>query len=105
MSVDKGNVLSLANCMALEHDSDTALARAVRAAGSQSAFGRLIGKRQSVINGWLDRGDLLPVEFVETVEKATGVSRHDLRPDLAHLFAASPSTLAGGDLTGWKMAR
>lgn len=73
--------------MALEHESDTALARAVRVAGSQSAFGRLINKRQSVINGWLTRGDLLPIEFLETVEGATGVSRFDLRPDLAHLFA------------------
>lgn len=78
--------------MALEHESDTALARAVRAAGSQSAFGRLINKRQSVINGWLTRGDLLPTEFLKTVEKATGVTRFDLRPDLADLFAGDDQT-------------
>jgi DNA-binding transcriptional regulator YdaS (Cro superfamily) len=88
--------------MALEHESDTALARAVRAAGSQSAFGRLIHKRQSVINGWLTRGDLLPAEFLETVEIATGVSRFDLRPDLAHLFArerqSPPRASSRGDL-------
>lgn len=68
--------------MALEHESDSALARAVRAAKSQSAFGRLIGKRQSVVSGWLRDGKHLPAEHVLTVERETGVSRHDLRPDL-----------------------
>jgi len=84
--------------MALEHESDTALARAVRAAGSQSAFGRLIGKRQSVINGWLDRGELLPSKFVETIEEATGISRYDLRPDLAHLFSGDAAPSRGRSL-------
>ncbi|SEI69110.1 DNA-binding transcriptional regulator YdaS, prophage-encoded, Cro superfamily [Sphingobium sp. AP50] len=68
--------------MALEHDSDSALALAVRAAGSQSAFGRLLGKRQSVIFGWLRDDRPLPAEYVFTVEEATGISRHDLRPDI-----------------------
>lgn len=68
--------------MALEHQSDSPLACAVRAAGSQSAFGRLIGKRQSVIFGWLRDDRPLPAEHVFAVEDATGVSRHDLRPDI-----------------------
>lgn len=67
--------------MALEHESDSALARAVRKAGSQSAFGRLLGKRQSVVFGWLQRG-ILPAEMVLAVEAATGISRHELRPDI-----------------------
>lgn len=67
--------------MALEHDSDSVIAMAVRKAGSQSAFGRLIGKRQSTVAQWLKAGRL-PPEHVLAVEEATGVSRHDLRPDI-----------------------
>lgn len=68
--------------MALEHLSDSSLAKAVRYAGSQSAFGRLIGKRQSVVFGWLRDNRPLPAEHVLAVEHATGISRHDLRPDI-----------------------
>lgn len=68
--------------MALEHDSDSALAKAVRKAGSQSAFGRLIGKRQSVVHDWLRDNRPLPAELVFQVEAATGISRHELRPDI-----------------------
>lgn len=68
--------------MAIEHETDSALAKAVRAAGSQSAFGRLIDKRQSVVHDWLREEKQLPAEHVLAVEAATGVSRHDLRPDI-----------------------
>jgi len=67
--------------MAREHDSDSLIARAGRAAGSQSAFGRLLGKRQSTIQGWLKAGRVSP-EYVIPVERVTGISRHELRPDL-----------------------
>lgn len=76
--------------MALQDDLDTALARAVRIAGSQVAFGKLIGKRQSVVRDWLRYGRLLPLEHVLTIEAATGVPRHELRPDLADLVGANP---------------
>lgn len=72
----------LASSMALEHESDSALARAVRVAKSQSAFGRLIGKPQSTISFWLSQRRALPGDYVLTVERQTGISRHDLRPDL-----------------------
>lgn len=68
--------------MALEHLSDSSLARAVRAAGSQSAFGRMIGRSQSTVHDWLADEKPLPAEHVLTVEEATGISRHDLRPDI-----------------------
>jgi DNA-binding transcriptional regulator YdaS (Cro superfamily) len=68
--------------MAIEHESSTSLAKAVISAGSQSAFGRLIGKRQSTVNDWLKAGKPLPAEHVLKVERHTGISRHDLRPDL-----------------------
>ncbi|MGF7202329.1 DNA-binding transcriptional regulator YdaS (Cro superfamily) [Sphingobium olei] len=39
-------------------------------------------KRQSVIFGWLRDNRPLPAEHVLAVEEATGISRHDLRPDI-----------------------
>lgn len=68
--------------MAIEHESDSALADAVRKAGSQTAFGRIVGKNQSVIHDWLRESRPLPAELVLLVERQLGVSRHDLRPDL-----------------------
>ncbi|WP_375382275.1 transcriptional regulator [uncultured Sphingomonas sp.] len=69
--------------MAIEHDSDSALARAVRAANSQSAFGRIVGRRQSTVREWLLAGQMpADDEMVIKVETATGISRHDLRPDI-----------------------
>ncbi|WP_309660056.1 MULTISPECIES: YdaS family helix-turn-helix protein [unclassified Sphingomonas] len=68
--------------MALEHRLESVFASAVQKAGSQSAFGRIIGKRQSVVHDWLRRGVPLPAEHVLKVEAATGISRYDLRPDI-----------------------
>lgn len=68
--------------MAIEHESDTALAKAVRAAGSQSAFGRLIGRRQSTIRQWLMERKPLPAEDVLLVERETGIPKEVLRPDI-----------------------
>lgn len=83
--------------MAIHDDQDSALAKAIRAAGSQTAFGELIGKRQSVVSGWLIRQTPLPAEFVLTIEAATGISRHELRPDIYPLEPASaPSSPAFG---------
>lgn len=76
--------------MALEHDSNTVLAQAVRAAGSQSAFGRWIGKAQSTVNDWLRENKDLPPEHVLTVERMSGISRHDLRPDIYPRDSATP---------------
>lgn len=68
--------------MAIEHTMKTPLALAVRAAGSQSAFGRLIGRRQSTVRDWLRLNKPLPAEDVFTVEAELGISRHTLRPDI-----------------------
>ncbi|WP_242148887.1 transcriptional regulator [Sphingomonas sp. BAUL-RG-20F-R05-02] len=75
--------------MSLEHDLESPLALAVRKAGSQSAFGRLLGKSQSTVREWLKRE--LPPEFVLKVEAQTGVSRHDLRPDIYPREGVSPA--------------
>ncbi|WP_294257174.1 YdaS family helix-turn-helix protein [uncultured Sphingomonas sp.] len=68
--------------MSLEAHLDTPLAKAVRAAGSQSAFGRWIDRRQSTVFGWLKDGKPLPAEHVLEVERLSGISRHELRPDI-----------------------
>lgn len=91
--------------MALQHDSDSALAKAVRAMRSQPKFAALIGKSQSVVNDWLREDRPLPAEFVLTVEAATGISRHDLRPDIYPIESPAPVSpsdagLPVGELAG-----
>lgn len=83
--------------MGMETMLSSPLALAVRAAGSQSAFGRLIGRRQSTVNHWLKHDRPLPAEHVLHVEQATGVPRSLLRPDLypaAEYLEPGPSTVA-----------
>lgn len=59
----------------------TALDRAVEAAGSQLALANALGIKSPSISGWYDRKKI-PVERVIAIESATGVSRHELRPDV-----------------------
>jgi DNA-binding transcriptional regulator YdaS (Cro superfamily) len=59
-----------------------ALDLATTRVGSQSKLARLCKVSQPAVWGWLNKLKQLPAEHVLTVEAATGVSRHDLRPDL-----------------------
>ncbi len=68
--------------MGIENDLESTLSAAVRAIGSQSAFGRLIGRSQTWVFNALRDNKPLPAENVAAVERETGISRHDLRPDL-----------------------
>ena len=61
--------------------SRKALKQAIKAAGGQTALAISIQKTQGHISSWLRR-DHVPAEVVLPIERATGVSRHDLRPDL-----------------------
>lgn len=62
--------------------SKQALLDACEAVGGQSALARRLGLRsQGSISNWLARGKP-PAERVLEIEAVTGVSRHDLRPDL-----------------------
>lgn len=63
-------------------DPPAAFAAAVEAAGGQSAFERLTGMSQQRISYRLGKGMSVPSEFVLKAEAGTGVSRHDLRPDI-----------------------
>lgn len=84
--------------MALEHDSDSALALAVRKAGSQTAFAELIGTRQSTVHGWLAANRPLPSEYLRTVSEKLDIPIEDLlpppeeySPSAAALTAAAPA--------------
>lgn len=57
------------------------LRKAIDVAGSQTALASLIGKTQGHISKWLQR-DYVPPESVLDIERATGISRHELRPDI-----------------------
>lgn len=67
----------------------TALDRAIEAAGSQLALANALGIKSPSISGWYDRGKV-PVERVLAIETATGVSRHELRPDVFGPPPANP---------------
>jgi DNA-binding transcriptional regulator YdaS (Cro superfamily) len=55
---------------------------AVEKAGGQSALARLAGVTQPTVWVWLRDKKPLPAECVLKVEAETGISRHDLRPDI-----------------------
>lgn len=65
-----------------------ALNRAIKASGSQAALARGLAQRtgrpirQGHIWAWLHRGQRVPPELVIPIEELTGVSRHELRPDI-----------------------
>ena len=59
-----------------------ALQAAVKKAGSQAALARLCGVSPTAVWKWLESGKQMPAEYVLRTEAATGVSRHDLRPDI-----------------------
>jgi len=59
-----------------------ALVDAVDKLGGQAATARLLGIRQPSVWRWFKVKKPLGGEYVLKVEAATGISRHDLRPDL-----------------------
>ena len=64
--------------------SREAIERAAAAVGGPAALGRLIGVTSQAISQWKK----VPAERVLAVEVASGVSRHELRPDLYPLETA-----------------
>lgn len=57
---------------------DEALDLAKKAVGGSSELGRRLGVTSQAVSQWRR----VPAERVLDVERATGVSRHQLRPDL-----------------------
>jgi DNA-binding transcriptional regulator YdaS (Cro superfamily) len=57
--------------------------KAARAAfPTEQAMAAALGVSQPTIWRWLNQSKQLPAEYVLKIEAATGVSRHDLRPDI-----------------------
>jgi DNA-binding transcriptional regulator YdaS (Cro superfamily) len=90
--------------MGIEASIESPLALAVRKIGSQSAFARLIGRGQATVHDWLRDGKPLPGEYVLAIERETGISRHDLRPDLYPL-ESNDDLAASGCASGMEPAR
>lgn len=59
-----------------------ALQQAVSKAGSQAEIARIAGVSTTAVWKWMQSSKRVPGEFVLKIEAVTGVSRHDLRPDI-----------------------
>lgn len=63
--------------------SSTAFKKALAHFGdNQSAFAKAVGTSQQRISYVAQRGNACPPDLVLATERATGISRHELRPDL-----------------------
>lgn len=63
--------------------SKEALKRAVDIAGGQKPLADRIGTSQSQVWYWLEKSKKgTPAEYCERIESATGIGRHELRPDI-----------------------
>lgn len=63
------------------------ICKAAKAAGGQSALARLLKVTPQAVQKMCASGRV-PAERVLDIEKATGVSRHELRPDIYPPIAA-----------------
>jgi DNA-binding transcriptional regulator YdaS (Cro superfamily) len=61
--------------------SDEALKEAIQKAGGQTSLARAIGSTQGHVSQWIRRGKV-PADKVLKIERATGVPRERLRPDI-----------------------
>jgi DNA-binding transcriptional regulator YdaS (Cro superfamily) len=68
-----------------------ALQKAIDEAGSQSLLADAIGTTQPRVSEWLNEAKQASARFVIAIEAVTGVSRHELRPDV---FGEPASTMA-----------
>lgn len=63
--------------------ANEALKRACDVVGGQKPLAERIGTSQSQIWYWLEKSKKgVPAEFCGLIENATGVGRHELRPDI-----------------------
>ncbi|QPB72675.1 helix-turn-helix domain-containing protein [Xylella fastidiosa] len=64
------------------------IARAVEVLGSQKALADLLGIHPALVSQWVTSRRRVAPRYVLTIESATSISRHDLRPDI---FGAAPT--------------
>lgn len=70
-------------------DPKEALERAITTAGSQTALAHICGCTQGAVWQMLNKAGKLSVQYVLKVEAATGVPKHELRPDIYPLVDAT----------------
>lgn len=62
-------------------DEKTPIERAIEAAGSQEKLAAKIGRSQQIISYWKTKG-VIRAEDALAIEAATGIPKHELRPDI-----------------------
>lgn len=60
---------------------ETAIQRAARVAGGQTALARALGVTPQAVQQWVEANRMSYLKVID-VERLTGVPRHELRPDL-----------------------
>jgi DNA-binding transcriptional regulator YdaS (Cro superfamily) len=65
-----------------------AAAHACDSVGGHAALARAIGRSEETVSDWVNGKSLVDPELVVEIERITGVSRHELRPDLSRIFGA-----------------
>jgi len=58
----------------------TPFEQAIHKAGGQVALAEAIGTSQQLVSYWLKKK--VPAEWVVKIEEQTGITRHQLRPDI-----------------------
>lgn len=66
----------------MSHRAQAGLEEAVRVVGGQAALARALGLSRQAVNQWLRVLGGVPPEWVDEVERVTGVRRECLRPDI-----------------------
>jgi DNA-binding transcriptional regulator YdaS (Cro superfamily) len=70
--------------------SEQALADAIEKLGTQAELARVCEVSSTAVWKWVRSAKRVPPEFVLKVESATGISRHDLRPDIYPIENSGP---------------
>lgn len=58
------------------------IAEAIQRAGGSTKLGKALGITRQAVEAWKGKGRVVPPEHVLEIEKITGVTRYDLRPDI-----------------------
>ena len=66
-----------------------AMAHACASVGGEAALARAIGRPEETVSEWVNGQSLVDPELVVEIERITGVSRHELRPDLSRIFGVA----------------
>jgi DNA-binding transcriptional regulator YdaS (Cro superfamily) len=73
-----------------------ALCSVLAAFKTQTAMADALGVSQPTVWRWLNQSRRVPAEYVLAIEAATGISRHELRPDIYPIKRQRRSTAGRG---------